>query len=117
MRGSGTRTCSPIRLIFIDSEASVFKTEWLTLAGELLGSAASQFSSHGCNDWAWPKNWTKAQRLELAIAMVAQNTGRNVGEFTESDREQIDAMCAGDYGPPDWWVMSFLGDVLKQPPP
>ena len=88
--------------------------EWLALAGELLESAASEFSSHGCNDWSWPKGWTTAQRIDLATAMVVQNTGRDVDEFTDGDRAEVTDLCRGDYGPPDWWVMSFLGTALKE---
>lgn len=86
---------------------------WLALAGQLLSAAAEDFSNHGCNDWKWPADWTSDKRRELATAMVEANIGRPRHAFTASDVTEVESLCNGDYGPPDWWVMKFLGKQLQ----
>jgi hypothetical protein len=88
--------------------------KWQTLAGELLKAASSQFSSHGCNDWEWPDDWTHAERLALSEAMVRDNVRKPTGELTAGERQDAEEMAKGEYGPPDWWVMLFLGKRLAQ---
>ena len=89
------------------------KPLWLPVAAELLESASLAFSVFVCNDWKWPADWSPTDRFDLAAQMVAANTGRAVEEFSRADREEVDSMVTGAYGPPDWWVMSFLASQLK----
>jgi hypothetical protein len=89
--------------------------KWLVLAGELLETASGQFSNHGCNDWTWPADWTKAERVEFATAMVCDNVKRARDELTKEDREEIKHFATSEYGPPDWWVMAFLASRLQEP--
>jgi hypothetical protein len=89
-------------------------TKWQALAGELLEAASSQFSRHGCNDWKWPEDWTGAERFAFADAMVRDNVGKPTGRLTAEQREQVAGYTDGEYGPPDWWVMAFLGKRLAE---
>ena len=85
--------------------------KWLKLAGEMLELASDQFSNHGCNDWRWPDDWTQKEREGLAKAMTVQNFGRPMTQEEEQDAVDI-AKC--EFGPPDWWVMDFLGQKLGE---
>lgn len=86
--------------------------KWNAVAGLLLDLAADTFSNHGCNDWKWPKLWTRDDRLKLVIAMVCENVRRTSDQLTPDDREEIESMVSGEFGPPDWWVMRFLARQL-----
>ena len=87
--------------------------KWLHLAAELLGDAASEFSSHGCNDWKWPPDWAANARRSFAEEVVSRNTGRSRAQFTAADRSEVGDYCKGDYGPPNWLVMQTLAGHLK----
>jgi hypothetical protein len=89
------------------------KASWKAVAAGMLRSASSQFSSHSCNDWEWPADWSQAERVALFAAMLCHNVGRTENDLTQQDREDIEGMCRGKYGPPDWWVMRFLADALE----
>mgnify|MGYP000367218483 FL=1 len=86
--------------------------EWVGLAAAMLDTAADSFANHGCNDWQWPADWSRAKRRRLAVAMVADNVGRPPAQFTAADRAEVDDLCRGAHGPPDWWVMRFLAGRL-----
>ena len=87
------------------------KKHWLKLAGELLELASKKFANHGCNDWKWPTAWTVNQRWEFAREMAIANVkGR---ELTEEDQRDIAEFCREEFGPPDWWVMTFLATKLQ----
>jgi trimethylamine:corrinoid methyltransferase-like protein len=90
------------------------KPAWLKLAGELLDLASTAFTRHGCNDWKWPEDWSHAARVRFARAMVADNTKRTPRQFTAEDKEKVESMAEGEYGPPDWWVMAFLASQLQE---
>lgn len=87
--------------------------KWQKLAGEMLELASEQFSNHGCNDWEWPDDWTPEERHNLAIEMVAHNIRKSVSGLTQHEMEEVNHWASGKFGPPDWWVMSFLADKLK----
>jgi hypothetical protein len=86
--------------------------KWLAVAGALFIRASQEFSNHGSNDWEWPADWTPEERFAFATAMVSDNVQRPPSEFTALDREDADHLARGKYGPPDWWVMLFLGKRL-----
>ena len=86
--------------------------KWCIVAGGLLDRAADRFANHGCNDWKWPKSWSRDDRLKLAIAMVCENVSRTPEQLTPDDREDVERMVSGEHGPPDWWVMRFLARQL-----
>lgn len=88
--------------------------KWLALAGEFLESAGDALSDRGCSDWRWPAGWSDQDRIELMVAMVSANTGREPRQFTESDRDEITERILSDRGPPDWWVAAFLAMKLKE---
>ncbi len=88
--------------------------KWQRLAGELLETASGQFSNNGCNDWKWPEDWTQAERLAFTEAMVRDNVRKKpTGKLTPAELEEIASLAEGEYGPPDWWVMTFLGRQLN----
>lgn len=84
--------------------------KWKLLAAQLLQEASQLYANHGCNDWKWPANWTPVDRENLADAMVRDNVGYS--NLRDEDVEDIYGLIAGDYGPPDWWVMLFLSKQL-----
>ena len=57
--------------------------EWVGLAAAMLDTAADSFANHGCNDWQWPADWSRAKRRRLAvepgIGLERQVIGRHVG--------------------------------------
>lgn len=62
----------------MNSIAHATRLKWLQLASCLLDMAAEEFGTRICNDWRWPKDWTEAERRELAVAMVADNVRKPV---------------------------------------
>jgi hypothetical protein len=95
-----------------ERKRAVMNEKWLNLAGELLGLASSSFSNRVCNDWKWPEHWSPADRLSFAEAMVRDNVRKPVGDLTAEESNEVKSMAGGVYGPPDWWVMIFLGNRL-----
>ncbi len=88
--------------------------KWMKVAAELLDYSADQLSNRCCNDWKWPKTWTKAERLGLATAMVRDNEKVPPDDrLTAHQEEEAQSMASGDYGPPDWWVGRFLAQQLE----
>ena len=85
--------------------------KWERLAGELLELAADEFGNHGCNDWRWPDYMTLEERLELSLAMEKHNV--NGRELTANEKEDAETRAIGEYGAPDWWIMTFLGSKLR----
>jgi len=79
-----------------------FPPGWLALAGDLLDKAAGEFHGHGCNDWDFPSDWTRAQREEMVKSMHLDNSG-SLDEW-ERGGKSLDV--------PDWWVMQFLARRL-----
>ena len=75
--------------------------KWRQLAGELLIEVSKEFANHGCNDFTWPDTWTPEERHHLVLAMMIDN-----GHVD-------DDIYTGQFGPPDWWVMCFLGKQLQ----
>jgi hypothetical protein len=71
--------------------------KWLKLASDLLGEASDEFSNHGCNDWKWPKDWSRNDRKEFMDRFVE-----------EYDKEDL------KYGPADFAVMSYLSNYLLE---
>lgn len=86
--------------------------KWMAVAGALLQTAGERFSNHGGNDWRWPAGWDEDQRRALAEAMVCDNLGKTLDQLTDNDLEEVERHVAVDFGPPDWWVMKFLGRKL-----
>lgn len=83
----------------------------LQMAGELLDSAADEFSNHGCNDWHWPDYMSPGDRLAVARMMEAFN--RRKAESALTDNEATEAVHMANTGPPDWWIMRFLASRLQ----
>ena len=90
--------------------------KWLKVAGELLTEAAEKFSNHGCNDWRWPESWNAEDRWAFAHAMVCDNEHIAPGvPLTERQKQEVDELAVDrEFGPPDWWVMAFLGRQLEK---
>ena len=88
------------------------KVEWLKVAGGLLELAFEEFSNHGCNDWMWPKDWTKEQRRDFMEKLIAWNDNCTVESFDEEQLYRVEVETQSDYGPPDWLVMRFLACEL-----
>lgn len=75
--------------------------KWLRLAGVLLDLAHNQFSRHICNDFTFPKDWTKKDKQAIVKAMYEDN-----GDPENYDPDHL--------SPPDWWLMTFLAAKLKE---
>ncbi len=88
-------------------------TKWTKLAGDLLQEASESLSNAGCNDWKWPADWTPAERLELARAMVADNVQCTERELTADLEAEAAELVSGPWGPPDWWVALYLAKQLQ----
>lgn len=88
--------------------------KWARLAGQLLEEAAGVVARRCCNDWPWPADWSQADRVRLAFAMVRDNYKIPDGTALSTEQhEEVMRLTCGKYGPADWWVMKFLADRLK----
>lgn len=74
--------------------------KWRLLAADLLEQGSDEFAKHVCNDFSFPKGWTKAEVKDFVSQMHAQN-----GTPEEFDPRNLSV--------PDWWVMAFLADELR----
>jgi hypothetical protein len=89
--------------------------KWLRLAVMFLEEHSDVLGCAGSNDWKWPTDWTESERRELVSQMMVQNfNGKLVSQFTENEREEMEHMIVGDYGPSDFWVCSFLAKQLQK---
>lgn len=86
--------------------------KWGKLAGSLLEEASEVMSNRTCNDWKWPDDWTLEERREFAEAMQIDNNPST--DLSEEDSENL---WNHEYGPDDWWVMSFLAKKLQEDKP
>lgn len=86
--------------------------KWQEVAGQLLVLAAGKFSNHGCDDWKWPVDWTLEERYQLALAMQRDTVCGRL--LMAEEIEDVRGWADGDFGPPDWWVMRFLGKELRK---
>lgn len=76
-------------------------SKWLQLVAAFLDKASDKFANHGCNDWEFPKDWTLADRQELVKAIWADD-----GSLADYDPKRLYV--------PDWLVMRFLANQLKE---
>lgn len=82
--------------------------KWLKLAGEMLAEYADRLSNDGCNDWEWPADWTKADRLEFAKAIEADNCRKTADSLTRDELAEAKRRAASDFGPGNSAVARFL---------
>lgn len=73
----------------------------LLLVSDLLELASDELSNNGCNDWDFPKGWTKAEKQEFV---------RSYHEWN-GDPEEYDP---SDLTLPDWAVASYLSHLVKE---
>lgn len=83
---------------------------YLRLAGQLLSKAADEFGNHGCNDWEWPDWFPVRERETFVRAMERANNPAS--DRADEVADSVGRYATREYGPPDWWVMSFLADEL-----
>jgi hypothetical protein len=76
----------------------------MALAAALLDEASESYSNHGCNDWEFPADWTRAEKVAFVRAWHEWN-----GDPEEFDEKHLSL--------PDYAVMSFLADRLRTSTP
>jgi hypothetical protein len=71
------------------------------VAAQLLEMASEEFGNHGCNDWDFPKGWTKEEKIAFCKEYHEWN-----GDPEDFDPNFLHL--------PDYAVMSFMADKLKR---
>lgn len=77
-------------------------TKWLALAADMLDLASEKFGCHGCNDWAFPRDWSEAERVEFADAVETWNS------------DGLEEGYPANPPPADYQVMAFLAARLRE---
>jgi len=73
----------------------------LLLAADFLKLASDELSNNGCNDWDFPKGWTKSEKKEFVKSYYEHN-----GTPEEYDPNDLTL--------PDWAAASYLSYLVKE---
>lgn len=92
------------------------KPLYLRLAGEMLRRYVDREVSRNCSDWTWPAWFPVAEREPFVREMERRNHIRRTDyDAANVETEESVAMyCAGENGPPDWWVAGVLSQMLLE---
>ena len=55
------------------------------LLADFLEEFGERLGNDGCNDWDWPKDWSKEERAQFIREFIAYNEGRDVALVTDAD--------------------------------
>lgn len=71
---------------------------------DCLGEYADQLGNDSCNDWTWPKKWSRQYRLDF------------LKRFNESKTQQTEDPLEYDpeFGPDNVSIVYFLIELLKE---
>lgn len=72
-------------------------TKERALAAEMLQLASDSYANHGCNDWEFPKDWTRKERQQFIRDFQEWNGDPEEREFLN-----------------DFEVMAFLAHKIEQ---
>ena len=80
----------------------------LLLASTMLKEASEEYGCHGCNDFEFPDNWTKDDKLNFCRDMYKNDIDLDE-EMKEYEGDEGDHLIEN---PPDFAVMEHLSKLL-----
>lgn len=71
------------------------------LASKFLEEMSDRYGDHGCNDWKFPNDWTRGDKLDFILKFHKYN-----GDLEEFNGKNLDL--------PDFCAIGLLADLLRK---